>query len=141
MKKWYGRAIKKHQGNPKAAATEIGTTLIHIGSTDEDPRYWDCPIGDCYQYQWADHRTAGTLKDEGPSHDVMNHRLPRDLCDQLSPLYASAFKLELYETQFPNEVWKTDKEDCEKDGPTKKKTATGTNCKKREKKAKMVQKR
>ena len=80
------KSHKKHQGNPQAAATEIGATLLHLGSTDDDARHWDCPVGDWCK--WADHMAAGTPEKDWPAHDEMNHRLPRELCNQLIPLYA-----------------------------------------------------
>ena len=46
LQNYYGFAIRQNAGNLDAMTASVKAVLPHVASTDEHPRYEDCPEGE-----------------------------------------------------------------------------------------------
>jgi hypothetical protein len=86
--------------------TAVLTTLLHVSSTDEDPRHQLCPEG---ENSWCFFQRAISKNEEPRRHTVASVSQSHDVVQEMRPVYARLSEHGLMErcrrgkTQNPNE--------------------------------------
>ena len=113
IQNYYGRAIKDNCSDAELCRRRIMAILLHISSTDENPKHSHCPPGPT---SWCFFQRS-IAKQEIPGPHNEHETLPVEIGKQLVPLFQRLSDIELLKrcsrnkTQNPNEsfhkaIWK-----------------------------------
>ena len=113
IQNYYGKAIKDNSSDPELCKRRIMAILLHMSSTDENPKHAHCPPGPT---SWCFFQRS-ISKQESPGPHSEHERVPVEIGKQLVPIFRRLSDIELLKTcsrnktQNPNEsfhkiIWK-----------------------------------